>query len=628
MNFSDKFAIITNEGAPMAERRDVNNELFREFLDEAKAGVVRSEEVLMLQQQLELQKSVDGTYQVPQIGQWRTGMGPTDAVVEKAVKANPPGVLPVMHRKGSHRSYLYIDELGIISGGHMNHWVEKLSPFGFTALKMMVEHCPILNAAIITRIRQLNSMSCAYDSQDEHPLGFVCIPKHKKVGDRLTDEEKKTAEDIQTFIMNCGDEPDPRKRKWIKHRDNMSTFIAKLVRDTLTCDAAPIETEMTQDGSKISGIYNIAAETIRIAHEEGYLGDDRIIALQIYNDMVCSFYTPQDIIYEVRNPRTDIQASRYGYGETEMVVKLVTGFLNALTYNQAFFDRNNIPRGILTVFGNFDQSQLNDFKRMWNASLSGPAQRWRLPVFVSPNKEASSTFTKIDGEVNEMMFAKWMTFLTSIICAIWGMSPEEINSDAFTSRSSTPLGGEDTSEKLAHARDKGLEPLASWIEGIYNEFIIPVYNPCYVMRYMGLHPEEQKNIFEMKKLAWTVNEMRHALGDDEMEDEDLGNAPLNPVLMQVYQGKLMQEQQEAMGMGGQAQQMGLPQDVLNNLGDDEEGGDQESQGGGAMAGRQNNGMAAGEQGQQNIAQAATKSAKEKFLVVVNKGKDRYDNWTL
>lgn len=624
MNFLDKFAIVTNESAPADEKFDANAELFRDFLDEAKSGMAHSDDVRALQSHLSLGKSTQ--ILMP----YERNLGATNDVLEKAFRANPPGVLPVMNRKGSHRSYLYVDELGIISGGHLNHWVEKMSPYGFTALKMMVESCPILNAAIITRIRQLNSMSCIYDSQDEHPLGFVCIPKEKKVGDKLTDEERKIAQDIQAFIMNCGDEPDPRKRKWIKHRDNMSTFIGKLVRDTLSCDAAPIETEFTQDGSKISGIYNIPCETIRIAHEEGYLGDDRIVALQIFNDMVCSFYTPNDIIYEVRNPRTDIHTSRYGYGETEMVVRLVTGFLNALTYNQAFFDRNNIPRGILTVFGNFDQPQLNDFKRMWNVSLSGPAQRWRLPVFVSPNKEASSTFTKIDADVNEMMFAKWMTFLISIVCAIYGLSPEEINADSFTSRSGSALSGQDTTEKLAEAKDKGLEPLASHIEGIYNEFIIPVYNDKFIMRYMGLHPEDRANIFEMKKLVLTVNEGRHMLGADEMEDPDLGEAPLNPQLMQVYQGKLQQEQQEAMGMGQQAQDMGLPQDVLNNLGDEEEGGG-EQQGGDQMAGRQNTGMpqqgAQGAPGAQAL--AAARKAQEKFLVVLDKSKlGRYDGWTL
>jgi len=305
-----------------------------------------------------------------------------------------------------------------------------------------------------------------------------------------------------------------------------------------------------------------------------------------------------------------------------------------MTFNQAFFDRNNIPRGFLTMYGNFDQNQLNDFKRMWNASLSGPAQKWRLPIFVSQNKESGHSYTRVDEQVNEMMFAKWMTFLISIVCAVYGLSPEEINSDSFTSRNSSPLSGHDTSEKLAHAKDKGLEPLASWIEALYNEYIIPTYNPDYIMRYVGLHPQEQKEIFEMKKLAWTVNEMRHALGNDEMEDPDMGEAPLNPALMALYQGKIQQAQMEAQGQGPQAQQYGLPQNVLNNL-DDKSDQPQPGQPGGQQGepqGRMNTGLTAepaDQAGAENIREAEqqTRKAQRKFIVEVDR-RDKYADWRM
>jgi hypothetical protein len=619
--FDERFAVVTSQSAPHDEKYDAQAELFKTFLGDIKDRLIHPEDIAELQHYLSLPQQAQNA---SGLQPFQRDVGRADELISKAVQAFPAGVVPVLNRRGGHRSHLYIDELGMISGGHMNHWVEKLSPFGFQALKMMVEHTPVLNAVMITRIRQLNAMSCPFDSQDDHPLGFVCIPKGKKVNDRLTDEEKKIGADLAKFILNCGDEEDPRKRKWLHQRENMTGFIAKLVRDTLTCDACPIETEMTIAGNKISGFYNIPAETVRIAHEDGYFGDDRIVALQIFNDMVISFFTPKDIIYEVRNPRSDITASRYGLAETETFVKVVTGFLNTMTYNMSYFDRNNIPRGIMTIFGNFDEEQINHFKRMWNASLSGPAQRWRLPVFISKGREAASEFTKIDEGVNEMQFAKWMTFLVSIICATYTIAPEEINFDSFTSRSSTPLGGQDQAEKLAQSRDKGLEPLVSWIEQIYNEFLIPLYNPDYVMRYVGLHREDQKNIFELKKLAWTVNEARHALGDEEMKDPDIGEAPLNQSLIAIYQGKMQQQQQEAMGMGPQAQEHGLPQDVLDGLGNEED----EDGGGDQMAGRQDVGE--GGQGDEKLRQAEIQKAQRRFVVYadVKQPRDKYDGWTI
>ncbi len=551
MDLPAKLEAIENPNVPHDEKWDINTELVSEFI--RGIDLIPADEILALSSAV--------TQPIFEHNRW--GAGYTGDVVEKALPLNPQGIYPIKRRNGGSKSYLYVDHLGILAYGQHPLYVEKMSPFGFLALKHMVDHVPILNAVITTIIREINQFSTPSRSHEEHPLCFTVVPKGKKLGDKFSKDEEKNIDFISKFILNCGDEDDPRIRKWTKKRQNMTGFIAKMMRDSLTMDAAPIETEMSRNGQKISGLYNIAGETVRIAHEDGYDGNDQVIAVQVIEDRVVTLYTPNDIVYEVRNPRTDITASHYGTGETEMFVKLVTGFLHALNYNMAYFDRNTLPRGMLTMFGNFDKEQFASFKRSWNAMLSGAAKRWYIPVMAAKDKqEAGAQWTPFDQGISEMHFAKWITLLVSIICAIWGVTPEYVNLDSFTSRTSSPLNGSDTAEKLASSKNKSLESNMSWIESIYNEFVIPLINDKYEMHYVGLHQEDAEHIWEGKKLVETVDEMRKTLNLPEHEDPDIGKAPLNPTLLQLHQQKLQAEQYAQAGEEGQ---YGFPQDVIDRL---------------------------------------------------------------
>ncbi len=606
MDLPDKVRASEDPRTPEDERHDLNAELFNEFKSDL--AIVPRETLLELHQEF---LASDLNKAVPTFAAWQ--------------RPYPK------YKRDRHKSYLYIDELGIAAGGAMQPWVEK-NTYAFEVLKAMVEHTSILNAVIVTRIRQIQPFLRPHQRHAEHPMGFEIRPKGKGLSDKLTEDEKKISDDIQCFLLNCGDEQDPRKRDWICRRSNLSTFMAKSIRDTLTMDACPIETEMTRNGKQLSGLYAIPGETIRLAHEEGYSGDDEIIAVQIYEDQVVTYYEPSELIYPIRNPRTDILASRYGYAETEQFVRIVTGFLNALNYNMAGFDRNNIPRGFLTMFGNFDQNQLNDFKRRWTSLLNGASRRWAFPVMASREKDAGATWTPIDVNFDEMHFAKWMSFLVSIICAIYSIGPEEINFDSFTSRQSTPLGGEDTSERLAASRDKGLEPLIAWYEGLFNEYVIPLVHADYELRFVGLHSEDEEWLRSMKEKTSTYNEMRKLRGEDEFEDKVLGEAPMDPKLLPLYMQQLPQEETENIG---EEEQHGIPQEYLDRLKDGNQGPGGRTGGPEEIVPRKENPVAAGKEALDEAARDIEKATRS-FVVYSNieddskkpaPEDDGYENWT-
>lgn len=417
---------------------------------------------------------------------------------------------------------VFVDDMQIFASGE--YW-EKPSPLGYEAMRQMVDQTPVLSAVVLTRARQV-ARFCA--PSEDGGIGFEV--RHTDKGHKPSDAEKGAMKELTTFFQNCGWERNARARKRLR-RDNFPTFVSKLVRDSLTMDAAPIETEMMQDRSQgIDGLYAVDGATIRLCTDEGYEGDDAIFALQVVQGRIATPYTYEDLIYEVRNPRTDVRLAGYGLGETELLIRTVTGFLNAMNTNIQGFSDNAIPRGLLQLTGDYSQEDLDAFRRLWNGMVKGTNNAWTLPVLVSKDQEGKASFEKFGVDFDEMMFSKWMTFLTSLICAIYGMSPDEINFESFAASKSS-LSGSDTTEKLADSKDKGLRPLMSYLENTLTDFVVSEFNQDWCFRWVGMDPEDADKAWEAKKLVLTVDELRAEKGYPPHPDPQLGAAPLNPALV-------------------------------------------------------------------------------------------------
>lgn len=435
---------------------------------------------------------------------------------------------------------VWLDDLQIFAHGE---YFEKASPLGFEGLRSLVEQTPILASVVMTRVRQLARFT--QPSEDGGP-GFEI--RHVERQHKLTPEERESTQLLSQFFRNCGWEFNPRQRKKMK-RDNFSQFISKSIRDTLSMDASPIETEMKRNKALgIDGFYAVDGATVRLCTDEGYDGDDQIFALQVVQGRLATAYNYDQLIYEVRNPRADVRLGGYGLGEPELMIRVVTGFLNALTYNIKGFDENAIPKGMLHLSGNYSNEDLSAFKRYWNAMVKGINNSWSLPVMVSSDQESKASFERFGIEFNEMYFAKWMTFLGSIICAIYGMDPAEINFESFSANKSS-LSGNDTEERLASSQDKGLRPLMAFYEATLSDFIVSGFDAKYCFRFVGLDENDQKWRQEASKLVMSVDELRAEQGLEKWGvvnpgPVEIGSAPINPSLLGAWQQGQQQGQQQ------------------------------------------------------------------------------------
>lgn len=436
------------------------------------------------------------------------------------------------HKEGMQSVYLDDRQLQLIGD-----YYEKSNNFSFDAMRTMVDRTPILSAVVMTRIRQVKRF-CRANAKGLGP-GFRVA--HKDIKKNRTDAIKSDLRLLNGFFTNCGWESNPRERQRLC-RENFSGFMSKQVRDSLVMDSAPIETEFKLNRALgMDGFYAVDGATIRMCNEDGYDGDDEIFALQVVQGNIRTAYTFNDLIYVPRNPRTDVLQGGYGMSETELLVTTVTGFLNAMTYNQKYFDSNAIPKGLLHLAGDYSQDDLNSFKRYWNSMCRGINNAWSLPVLVSKNGESKANFEKFGVDKDEIMFAKWMTFLTSIICAVYGIAPEEINFESFTSGATT-LSGSNTEEKLIHSKDKGLRPLLSHFEDLFTDYIVSEFNNEYEFHWTGLDERPWDVTWREEVATSTINELRQSRNLPPI-NEIWGNAPASADMMSAW---MLGQQTQAM----------------------------------------------------------------------------------
>ena len=441
------------------------------------------------------------------------------------------------HRKNKRgMQSVDIDALQIAQVGE--YW-ERPSALSFDQMRMMVDQTPVLSAIVMTRVRQVQRFCRAQESGSG--LGFTV--RHVDKSHKVNEEERNSINLLQRFITNCGWEFNPRKRKQLK-RDNFSAFMAKTVRDSLILDSAPIETEYKRNRDLgIDGFYAVDGATIRLTPEAGFRGDPDVFAVQVVQGRLTTAYRMDDLIYEPRNPRSDVMLAGYGLSEVELLVKIVTGYLNALSLNLRGFSDNSIPKGVLHLTGDYTKEDLTAFRRYWNAMVTGAASTWSVPVLVGKDGDSKASFEKFGVDFDEMYFSKWMTFLTSIACGVYGMSPSEINFDSFSGGRTSPLGGSDTAEKLADSKDKGLRPLLSYCENILSDYIISEFGDKYCFRWTGLDDADEAKRHETRKLTQTVDEMRAEDGREAIGN-GLGDYPINPSLIGPYQAMQQAQQQE------------------------------------------------------------------------------------
>jgi hypothetical protein len=287
--------------------------------------------------------------------------------------------------------------------------------------------------------------------------------------------------------------------------------------------------------------------------------DDQVRYVQVHDASVVKEFTPRQLCFGVRNPRTDLRCNGYGISELELGIKMATSMIFGFDYNSAYFTQGTVAKGMLNL-PQIPDGRLRIFAEQWHLVVSGIANAWRTPITNFPDAK----WIDLQKSNRDMEFGEWINFLIKLFCALALIDPTEINFLFGNTGQSQQMFQSGPEQRVKHSKDKGLRPLLMHIERMLNRYVIWRINPELEFVFTGLDPKEAKEEVDIQKqqttYLMTVDEMRKRNDLPPLEDGK-GECILDATWNQFVQAKAQAKQQEKMmqQQGGQPGQPGQPE---------------------------------------------------------------------
>ncbi len=400
-------------------------------------------------------------------------------------------------------------------------------------------------------------------STNRNLRGFVI---HKKGEDvvKAAGEESAERKIIETFLLNTGFTLDP-------DRDGFISYCKKIIRDLLEIDQTATEIGYTRGGVPCAfwAVDGATIEKVLPYQENPY----NIRHIQLINGIPQAYYPEGHLVFDCHNPRSDVRFSFYGYSAVEQAIDLVTGMINAFTYNAGFFTENKLPKGMLLLDGNVSQETVEQMEDYLCDIMSGsPANQWRVPIIPSGTGSSGTSNTiqwvSLAGTNREMEFQGWLDFLTSAVVSLFGCSMEELG---LHSSKSQPLFERNTIPEIEAAKSLVLGDTLSFLQSYLNK-IIDIAFPEYELEFTGYERDDPQAVLDIAKGELesykTLNEVRAEKGLPRLEADWANECPANPQFVQLYQA----------AQGGGGAESGLI-DEEEEEGESEYSGDEQEEGG-------------------------------------------------
>jgi len=396
-----------------------------------------------------------------------------------------------------------------------------LHGLGYDFLKRISVQDPLIASIINTRISQvLNFVKPAPIATNPYCFDFMPLNVEK--------ENKELKERLYKFLLRTGLFSEPG-------RDTFADFIKKIVRDRLRYDQVNFEIVYNKDGIP-AAFYVVDPATIRLYKPTDKERQEGWYTFQVINGEVNAKFKFHEMAWGVFHARSDIENYGYGMSEIEMALHILASKIYAEEYNKYYFLQGG-SKGILFLKKTvLSRTQMSGFQEEWQATAAGYPAAHRIPVLSSPFID-DIKYINLDRTNKEMEFSRWIDYCVNVLCAVFCISPQEIN---FPPRGLSGAGGILQSEGMyaqviKHSRDKGLRPLLQFIEHLINTYLIfPLTGESYAFVFKGLDelsPKEKIEQLYRECTTWkTVNEVRKEQG---LKPLPMGNYIASPIFVQI-----------------------------------------------------------------------------------------------
>jgi len=384
---------------------------------------------------------------------------------------------------------------------------ERPSGLSNDTLRAMSYKVPIISAIHQTRLNQVGIFGRPRTEPTE--MGFIILPKSQKEQRSPTRATFRRIEQFSDFFAHCGS-------KWgDRHllRPNLEGLLRMCVRDSLTFDQYAIQMNFNRKGQPAEFVA-MAGHSMRLASRDGDTGwnfdPDDVHYTQVKRRLKIADFTARELIWGVRNPRSDLEVAGYGMSELELLIQVVTGMLWAEAHNARFFSAGSTVKGLLNIKGMINRKQLRAFRREWFALLRGVQNSWRTPVLNADEVQ----FIPMHASNRDMEFTEWLYYLLKVATAVYQIDPSEVNFTFGNEGQAVQVFESNNEAKTRLSRDRGLRPLVVNIQQSLQR-VMDALDPNFMIILAGLDSktEEQKaSLAEtLTRSVWTIDEAREKL---------------------------------------------------------------------------------------------------------------------
>jgi len=449
-------------------------------------------------------------------------------------------------RASRTKAFLYAPQNEFLGASGFRMPMKSVS---YRTLRMMAR-TPVVRVAVGTRNDQVAAYAEPTDNVQEK--GWMI---QKRLGATGT-ADKKTVNMITKSIMDGG------FTKNIWEFDSFEAILRQMARDSLELDQICIEIVENKRGQVVE-FKPVDAATIRLVDPEssqeklpekyGYQAK----YVQEWNSQLYNYFFPWEMSFGIRNKSTDIWTNGYGISELEDLIQVVTGLLNACTYNFNYFTQGSNPKGFFAIKGNLGHNTVADFQQEWRNTIAGVQNSHRVPVIESPDGEIQ--WIDFMQKNVDMEFSRFLEFLIVMVCCVFKIDPSECGWNFGKMANSLPFGQDGQKQRLKHSQSKGLVPLLKLLQRVLTKYWVRRIDDDYEFVFTGVEQDDKVTSLDMdvKKAAAGF------VSQQDMFEKWSGRAfdpdkdtILNPIYQQIVQAQMMQEQQEAMmgGEGGEGEQ--------------------------------------------------------------------------
>ena len=402
----------------------------------------------------------------------------------------------------------------------------------------------------------------SYANLSNHPWKKGWRITHREADKNPTKEIRKDVILAENFILNCNTQLTGTERD-ARGYTSFRQFLAALTRDTLIMDGMAVWTDRGDDG-KVQAFKTLYSGNIRLAMPGGYMNDPKIFAVAVdQSGTIITTFTRDELVWYVRNPRSQPDVYGYGLSELQIGVRLIQGFQNAFDMNADTFQRNHVPNGMLLLKGvGWVQRQLDILTRVWNNMAAGISKRWQFPALVVPKDGDLSVLDLSDIRGKEAYYMDYMNLSIGAFCTVFRFPPHRLGYKASGKGPDSEMPNQTAMERIDE-EDIGKEELLDHIELMINEYLLHSRFPHLRFEFTGKNQKSDAREYEERSLAMTMKERRANVGLGSLEDvaketkdeaiinvaKAMDLAPIDPGVAGIFQALISSQGLTNKGIG-------------------------------------------------------------------------------